>query len=85
MTLIEQGERQREKILAFIAEFIDENGYSPSMQEVGNAIGSHKNGARHHLLKLQKEGKVTMTEGSYRSIRLAVGDEHVDQLPKADA
>lgn len=66
----EVGEQRRAEILRFLAKHLDDRGYSPSMQEVGDAIGVHKNGARHHLLKMQRDGLVQMTEGSYRSIRL---------------
>jgi SOS-response transcriptional repressor LexA len=86
MSLIEQGEHKRDEILLFLSGFITKNGYSPSMQEVGTAIGSHKNGARHHLLRLQKDGAITMAEGSYRSIRLTeVGERRVQELSEANA
>lgn len=92
MSQSEQGEQRRHQILVFLRDYARDHGYSPSMQEIGDGIGVHKNGARHHLLKLQSEGLVEMTEGSYRSIRLtdqghrALGDnDHEKELPKAHA
>lgn len=68
--LIVQGENRREEILDFIAAYHAEWGFAPSMDEIAQGVGVVKNAARHHLLKLQQEGKVCMTPGKYRSLRL---------------
>lgn len=96
MSQYEQGVQRRLEILRFVAGYIEQNGYSPSMQEIGDGTGVHKNGARHHLLKLQSDGLVTTTEGAYRSIRLTdkgrgalvtgdlgVGDHDGNHVPEA--
>jgi len=40
------------------------------MAEIADAHGIAKNAVRHHLMRLQRDGKVSMTEGKYRSIRI---------------
>lgn len=75
-----QGEERRREILEWVRHFIDDNGYSPSMEEIGVGIGVHKNAVNHHLKKLQKEGKVSMTPGKYRSLRLIEGDSDVREV-----
>ena len=69
--LIEQGERRRVAMLEFIAEFWEENGYSPSIAEVGAAVGIvSPNAVRSHLQKLVDEGHLKMDAGVARSIRM---------------
>lgn len=68
--LIEQGVVRRESIMAYIRRYHVENGFPPSMAEIADAEGIAKNAVRHHLMRLQRDGKVRMTEGKYRSIRV---------------
>lgn len=49
----------REKILAFLGDFIATHGYSPTVREVAESVGLSPSGAFHHLESLRDEGKVT--------------------------
>ena len=60
--------RQRE-ILYFIAGFMDDNSYSPTIREIGDGVGmaSTSHVAR-NLSRLQEYGYITRTPGISRSI-----------------
>lgn len=73
-SLSEQGDERREQIVEFIRRFQADHRYAPSMAEIGVAVGLKKNTVRHHLLKLQNEGRVAMDPGVYRSLRVTEGD-----------
>jgi len=63
-------ERRRE-ILEFIQEFIRDHGYSPSLREIGRALGiGSTNGVRHHLTILEKEGYLTRDPRIFRGMRI---------------
>lgn len=69
--LVAQGEKRRAQILAFIREFIETKGYSPSIAEIGDAVGVvSPNAVRNHLHKLQDEGVIEITPRVARSIRI---------------
>lgn len=68
--LIVQGVARRESIMAYIRQYHVENGFPPSMAEIADAQGIAKNAVRHHLIRLQRDGRVQMTEGKYRSLRV---------------
>jgi len=64
--------RQRE-LLQFVERFIVEEGYPPTLAEIGRAMGIRsKNGVNDHLLALQKKGYLTRSSRA-RSIRLLHG------------
>jgi len=54
----------RERILAFVRDAL-ERGHSPTLREVGAAVGlgSHE-GARQHLMQLVEEGRLVRAEGA---------------------
>jgi len=61
--------RQRE-LLEFVEQFITEEGYPPTVAEIGGAMGIRsKNGVNEHLLALQRKGYLTRSSRA-RSIRL---------------
>ena len=46
-----------EKIAAFVSAFIAENGYSPSVREIGEAVGLRSTASvSYHLQNLQARG-----------------------------
>ena len=61
----------RDKILEFVGGYIKEHGYSPSMREIGEAIGvdstSH---VSFHIDRLVEEGRLTKEPNIARSIRV---------------
>lgn len=68
--LIEQGIERRASIMGYIQAYHEQFGYPPSMAEIADAHGIAKNAVRHHLLRLQRDGKVSMAPGKYRSLRI---------------
>ncbi len=79
--------RQRQ-ILDFVAQYIQTNGYSPTLQEIAKALGVRSLATVHeHLQAMEKKGIVKKYEGSVRGIeildktaanRTSVGDVAVD-------
>jgi repressor LexA len=62
--------RQRQ-IVDFIAQYIQKNGYSPTLQEIANAIGVSSLATVHeHLQALQRKKVIRKFEGAVRGIEL---------------
>jgi repressor LexA len=62
--------RQAEAV-GFIREFIASNGYSPSYDEIGRALGiSARSGAHRIVQELVARGAVTILKNRTRSIRV---------------
>lgn len=54
---IERGHCIRQSILKYVVGYIEEHGYSPSLQEIGNAVGLRsKCTVHHHLQKMFESG-----------------------------
>ena len=52
---------KKKEILEYIKSYINEKGYSPTIREIGKAVGLQSTSAvSFHLVKLRKEGKSTM-------------------------
>lgn len=67
--------RQAE-VLSFIRRTIAETGESPSIREIGRAIGAkYTRGVSGHLAALEKKGYLTTDPGVPRSIVLTDGWE----------
>jgi len=65
------GVNMGEKILAFVKQFIEDNGYSPTVREIGQAVGV--NSTSHiswWIDKLVIEGKMTKKPNIARSVRV---------------
>ncbi len=73
--------RQRE-ILDFLNEFIEQNGYAPSLEEVGRRFGLSSLATVHkHLTNLQEKGFIKRAWNRSRSVELVpsrVGTRAVD-------
>lgn len=66
-------DRQRE-ILAWLARYIADHGYSPTVREVCQAFGYVSvNGAMCHLHPLRKKGWLTWQDGCPRTLRITEG------------
>lgn len=64
-------EGTEEKILDFIESFTRENGYSPSVREIGSAVGFKSSSTVHaYIKKLTEDGKISQGLAKSRSIRL---------------
>ena len=62
--------RQRQ-ILDFISQYIQRNGYSPTLQEIAHALGVSSLATVHeHLETMEKKGVIKRKEGSVRSIEI---------------
>jgi len=62
--------RQRQ-IVDFISQFIQKNGYSPTLQEIANAIGVSSLATVHeHLQALVKKKVIKKYEGAVRGLEI---------------
>lgn len=62
--------RQRQ-ILNFIGEYVDKNGYSPTLAEIAKKLGLKSLATVHeHLATLEKKGLIRKFEGSVRGMEL---------------
>lgn len=67
--LLKQGEKRRRQMLRFITRYIDKHGYSPTIAEIGEAVGVvSPNAVRTHLHKMRDEGVIDITPRVARSI-----------------
>jgi len=63
-------ERQR-KVLDFIRTSIRDNGYPPTLREIGNFMSIRStNGVNDHLRALEKKGYLTRTDMKSRTLRI---------------
>lgn len=70
-----QGEKQRERIVTFICDYLREKGYPPSVREVGDAVGLKSPATVHrHLSVLADEGRIVRDESKPRAIRIVPED-----------
>ena len=77
--IIENGRTHR--ILRFIDDFINEHGYSPTIREIGRAVGLRSNSTTAgYLDRMQKAGLISSRPGSARSIRIVRKKETTDGL-----
>lgn len=70
-----------EQILQFINQFIRENGYSPSVREIGEGVGLRSTASvSYHLRALEAEGllRPAGVKGRKRAI---VGTAHLGEIP----
>lgn len=63
--------KKQKQILDFISQYIQKNGYSPTLQEIAQAMGLSSLATVHeHLQALVKKGVVKRFEGAVRGIEL---------------
>ena len=66
--------RKEKAILKFIEEQVIENGYPPSVREIGKAIGLSSTATVHaYLAKLEKQGYIKKEDKKGRTLRLLKG------------
>lgn len=72
---------KREEVYEFLAEFISENNYAPSVREICAATGlSSTASAYYHLKALAQEGKIVLDESKKRAITL-LSAPHAGKIP----
>lgn len=63
--------KRQKQILDFIAQYIQRNGYSPTLQDIANAIGVSSLATVHeHLETMEKKGVIKRRDGSVRGIEI---------------
>lgn len=60
----------REKIKQFIEQFIADNGYSPSLREIGEQVGLSPSNVKYHLVRMRESGVLVYHDNISRSIRV---------------
>lgn len=63
--------RRQKQILEFLRQFIQRNSYSPTLQQIAEALGVHSLATVHeHLTAIVKKGLIRRYEGAVRGIEL---------------
>ena len=71
-------ERQR-TALDFITRFIEERAVSPSIQEIGQAMGTSATAALAHVVALEKKGYVRRNPHEWRSLEVIPAESSTDR------
>ncbi len=74
---------QQKKVLECVDDHIRSEGFSPSLREIGQAVGiANVNAVRGHLTALEKKGYIDRQADKARSIRLLQTPSALSQLRK---
>lgn len=66
------GDYVRLDVLQYIRDFIEDEGYSPSVRDIMYGCGfSSTSSVSHHLRVLREKGKITYQNNVARSVRIA--------------
>lgn len=69
--LKEHGNELRERMYQFIVKYINDMGYSPTVREIGNAVGLKSSSSVYsHLSKLEIEGRIKSKPNCPRTIKI---------------
>lgn len=68
--LEEHGIELRERMYEFIIKYILENGYAPTIREIGQTVDLSSSRVKHHLMKLEIEGRIKVKDKSPRAIKV---------------
>lgn len=67
------------RILLFIAKFVRDNGYPPTMREMATGVWvSSTSTVRYHLKKLEEKGLIERQPRKARSVRLIAPESGTD-------
>ena len=67
-----QGIARRKQILAFIIQYMTDNGFAPSNREIGDGVGLKSTSSiKRHLDKLEMDGKIKTKPDQPRAISVA--------------
>jgi repressor LexA len=77
---------KQKNVLEFLQRFIQENGYSPSYQEIANAFGlSSRSTAQKYVERLRDAGYLDMDANSKRGVSVKQSGIHLPLLGKVAA
>jgi repressor LexA len=77
---------KQKNVLEFLQRFIQENGYSPSYQEIANAFGlSSRSTAQKYVERLKEAGYLEMESHSKRGVSVKQSGIHLPLLGKVAA
>jgi repressor LexA len=68
----------QKNVLNYIADFIDENAYPPTVREVSDHFGKSIRAVQDNLVALQKKGYISLVQKKSRSIRILVDERQKD-------
>ncbi len=71
-------DRQKE-VLNFISDFTKENGYPPTVREIGEHFGISLRAVQDHIAALQKKGYLSQCQKRARSISVLVDSKKEDE------
>lgn len=73
---------KRDEILAFLQDFLAENGYAPSVREIMQAVGLKSTASVHyHLDALNRSGQINMDSSKNRAISVLGSVKKPGQIP----
>lgn len=80
-----EGVESRKEIYLYIVRYIKEHGYSPSMINIADDLGIHKNNVQKHMRELEMSNLIaTEHPGESRAYRV-VGYEYTQRKKKVHA
>ena len=68
----------QKNVLNYIADFIDENAYPPTVREVSDHFGKSIRAVQDNLVALQKKGYISLVQKKSRSIRILLDERQKD-------
>lgn len=76
---MEKPTEKQNKVLQVIRDFLKENGYPPTLQEIGDRMDMRsKNAVFKHLVALERKGQIK--RGSNISRGIQVANNHADEM-----
>ncbi len=79
---MKKGDKRLEEIYFFIKKFIDENGFAPSVREIGNHFSIKSPSTVHYYLqKLRSKGMITPHGNKSRALSLCETREQSNYVP----
>lgn len=73
---------KQEKILEFLNQYIEENGYPPAVREICTAVGLKSTATvSYHLGELKRQGRIQTESGKSRTISLAAPPSRGNRIP----
>jgi SOS-response transcriptional repressor LexA len=70
MFYMDNDNRTLEKVYTFVRDYITQQGYSPTLQEVADAVGCTQRNVAYHLEQLRRMGLIDRRRRKTRGISL---------------